>query len=108
MHSFFGALALLAFLSRGDLPAAEPAPTTPALTWIQAQRTARGSNPGLRDAHLGVEQAEAVARSKWGPYLPQLSVSASYTRTGPDELENFRAHRAYLQPEYPFTSWRQH
>src|SRR5688500_1818867 len=69
---------LLCLLSFWACPAAGGEP----LTWERAVAMARENNPDLKAARASVEQDRARYRALYGDFLPQVTASAGYDRSG--------------------------
>jgi len=53
-------------------------------TWERFVEEAERGNPGLAAARASVDRAEAAARGSYGAFLPQITGSTDYSRSGGD------------------------
>lgn len=60
---------------------ADSATQVKALTWQECVQIATDQNPELKAAYENVRAAEAMEKAAYGPFLPQISGSLSYTKS---------------------------
>lgn len=83
------------------------------MTWQTALQQARQLRPEIRQSEIGVEQAEQNIVLARAPYLPSLSLSASYKKTGDDpdvtsySLGDSEVKQAQATLQWRFWAWGQ-
>jgi outer membrane protein TolC len=80
------------------LPAAALAQEMRTLTLDEALRLAEGQSEAIQIAQAGLQRARGVQLQAFSQYLPQLTGSASYTRTLASQFSVLRAAPAPLPP----------